>query len=159
MEKRINKCYGDHCLCQVLVDVCRVAIRSTLAGNVTKWHRWCRAWDGKSLEQVIKTDIIGKQVPSISDIGEVKGGEASARSQKETTRHSHSLFTLLPSGKRHRSICCRTTRLQSSFSPQAVSLLNSSSTVHLVYLLFFDMYLFPYCCFYFSAFLIFSYVP
>ena len=33
----------------------------------------------------------------------------------------HALFTLLPSGKRYRSICCRTTRLQ--------SLLKSSSTL------------------------------
>ena len=41
---------------------------------------------------------------------------------------SHSVFTLLPSDNRYTSICCRTTRLHSSFTPQAVSLLNSSSS-------------------------------
>ena len=42
---------------------------------------------------------------------------------------SHSLFTLLLSGKRYRSVHCRTTRLQSSFTPEAVTLLNSSSSL------------------------------
>lgn len=45
---------------------------------------------------------------------------------KNNTHPSHSLLTLLPSGKSYRSICCRTTRLH-SFIPQAASLLNSSS--------------------------------
>ena len=42
----------------------------------------------------------------------------------------HSLFTLLPSGKRYRSIHCHTTGLLSSLSPQAVGLLNSPPTFH-----------------------------
>ena len=33
-----------------------------------------------------------------------------------------SLFTLLPSDNRYRSTCCRTTRLQGSFTPQTVRL-------------------------------------
>ena len=36
---------------------------------------------------------------------------------------SHSLFTLLPTGKRNSSICCHTTRLQRSFFPLAETLL------------------------------------
>ena len=36
--------------------------------------------------------------------------------KKDNTHHSHSLFTLLPSGKIHRSIHCHTTTLQSSSS-------------------------------------------
>ncbi len=46
------------------------------------------------------------------------------------THPCNSLFTLLPSGKQYRSIRFRTNRLQSSFFPQAVRLLNSSSTLH-----------------------------
>ena len=41
-----------------------------------------------------------------------------------------SVFTLLPADNRYRSICCRTTGLQSSFPPQAVRLLNSSATLY-----------------------------
>ena len=36
---------------------------------------------------------------------------------KDDTCCSHSLFTLLPSGLRYRSICCHTPRLKSSFIP------------------------------------------
>ena len=46
------------------------------------------------------------------------------------SHQSHSLFTLLPSGKGYRSICCLSTSLQSSFIPKAVRLLNSSSALH-----------------------------
>lgn len=35
---------------------------------------------------------------------------------KDNMHSSHSLLTLLPSGKRYRSICCHITRLRSSFS-------------------------------------------
>ena len=47
------------------------------------------------------------------------------------THPSYSLHTLLPSGKRYRSVRCLTTRLQSGFFPQGVRLLNSSSTLFL----------------------------
>ena len=52
---------------------------------------------------------------------------------KDTKRQhppSHSLFTLLPSDNRYRSICCSTTRLQSRFIRQTVRLLNLSATSH-----------------------------
>lgn len=49
---------------------------------------------------------------------------------KDNTHPGHSLFTLLPFGKRYRSIHCHTTGLLSSLFPQAGRLLNSSSTLH-----------------------------
>ena len=64
----------------------------------------------------------------ISWYGERKG--------KVDTHHSHSLFPLLPSGKRYRSICHRNTRLPSSFFPQAVRPLKSSSALHFTKYLF-----------------------
>ena len=54
---------------------------------------------------------------------------------KDTKRQhppSHSLFTLLLSDNRYRSVCCCTTRPQNSFIPQAERLLNSSSILHSV---------------------------
>lgn len=47
---------------------------------------------------------------------------------KDGTHPSHSLFSQLPSDKRYRSICCCTTRIRSSFFPQSVRLIKSSST-------------------------------
>lgn len=44
--------------------------------------------------------------------------------------HQNITGTLLPSDNRSRSICCCTTRLQSSFVPQTGRLLNSSSILY-----------------------------
>ncbi len=43
---------------------------------------------------------------------------------KDPTHPQHGLFTLLPSGRRYRSVKCRTTRLKNSFFPTAIRLLN-----------------------------------
>ncbi len=45
---------------------------------------------------------------------------------KDPTHPSHSLFQLLPSGRRYRSIRARSARLLNSFFPQAVRALNSN---------------------------------
>ena len=47
------------------------------------------------------------------------------------THPGHNLSTLQPCGEQYRRIRCRTTRLQSSFFPQAVRLLNAASTLQL----------------------------
>ncbi len=44
---------------------------------------------------------------------------------KDPTHPSHSLFQLLPSGRRYRSLRARSARLLNSFFPQAVRALNS----------------------------------
>lgn len=49
-------------------------------------------------------------------------GNCSVSDQK--THPSHELFTLLPSGRRYKSLRCRTSRLRNSFFPSAFSLLN-----------------------------------
>ncbi len=50
---------------------------------------------------------------------------------EDPTHPSHSLFQLLPSGRRYRSIRARSTRLLNSFFPQAVRALNSNHTAPL----------------------------
>ncbi len=49
----------------------------------------------------------------------------------KSTHPSHSLFQLLPSGRRYRSIRARSARLLNSFFPQAVRALNSNHTAPL----------------------------
>ncbi len=44
---------------------------------------------------------------------------------KDSSHPSHSLLSLLPSGRRLRSIRSRTSRLRDSFFPQAIRLMNS----------------------------------
>ena len=88
------------------------------------------AWFVHSPEQK-GWNITGTLLENITDIGEVRCLHRPQRILKVNTHPSHSLSTLLPSGERYRRICCRTTRLQSSFFPQAVRLLNSSLTLQL----------------------------
>ncbi len=115
--------------CQVLVNFYRGATESILTENITNWHGLCMAQDRRASQQVIKTaqNITGTHLLSISDISEVRRLCRAQRILKHKTHPSHNLFTLLPSGKQYRSIHCHTTRLQRSFFPQAVRLLNSSS--------------------------------
>ena len=64
---------------------------------------WMRLCTGTAF--VRRCDVIGLQTSPLKDVAPELG-------------HSHSLFTLLPSDTR--SICCHTTRLQSSLILQAV---------------------------------------
>lgn len=65
-------------------------------------------------------NIIGTHLLSISDISEVRYLHRAQRILKDNGHPSHSLFTLMLSGKRSRS----TTRLKDTFFLQAVRLLN-----------------------------------
>ena len=78
-------------------------------------HRKALQWVSQTTQNIIAT-----HPQSISDISEVRCLHTAQRTLKDNTHPSHSLFILLPSGKTCRSMCCRTTRLQSSFIPQSV---------------------------------------
>lgn len=69
----------------------------------------------------IAQNIIGTHQPCKSDIGEVRWLREPKDILKDNINPSHSLCTLLLSGKRCRRICCRTTRWR---------LLKSSSVLH-----------------------------
>ncbi len=70
--------------------------------------------------------IIGAPLPSILDIFLARCSSKATSIVKDPTHPSHSLFQLLPSGRRYRSIRARSARLLNSFFPQAVRALNSN---------------------------------
>ena len=78
-----------------------------LTRNITNWTRTGRFCSGRL--KPTRTSL----VPSTEWHW---WGETSAQGP-EDTRRSHSLFTLLPSDRRYRSICCCTNRRDSSFTP------------------------------------------
>ncbi len=71
-------------------------------------------------------NIIGAPLPSILDIFLAQCSSKANSIVKDPTHPSHSLFQLLPSGRRYRSIRACAARLLNSFSPQAVRALNSN---------------------------------
>ncbi len=104
-----------------------VITESVLTSCITVWYGNCSAADRKTLQRTVNTaaKIIGAPLPSILDIFLARCSSKTNSIVKDPTHPSHSLFQLLPSGRRYRSIRARSARLLNSFFPQAVRALNS----------------------------------
>ncbi len=111
----------------ILTTFYRCTIESVLTSCITVWYGNCSAADRKTLQRTVNTaaKIIGAPLPSILDIFLTRCSSKTNSIVKDPTHPSHSLFQLLPSGRRYRSIRARSTRLLNSFFPQAVRALNS----------------------------------
>ncbi len=81
----------------------------------------------RALQRVVRTarHIVGGELPSLQDIYTRRCSRKARRIIKDSSHPSHSLLSLLPSGRRFRSIQSRTSRLRDSFSPQSIRLMNS----------------------------------
>ncbi len=84
-------------------------------GNSTAGNR-------KSLQRIVQTarHIVGGEFPSLQDIYTRRCIMKARRIIKDSSHPSHRLLSLLPSGRRLRSIRSRTSRLRDSFFPQAI---------------------------------------
>ncbi len=110
----------------ILTTFYRGIIESVLTSCITVWYGNCCAADRKTLQQTVNTaaKIIGAPLPSILDIFLTRCSSKAKSIVEDPTHPSHSLFQLLPSGRRYRSIRARSARLLNSFFPQAVRALN-----------------------------------
>ncbi len=99
-----------------------------LTSCITVWYGNCSAADRKTLQRTVNTaaKIIGAPLPSILDIFLARCSSKTNSIVKDPTHPSHSLFQLLLSGRRYRSIRAHSARLLNSFFPQAVRALNSN---------------------------------
>ncbi len=111
----------------ILATFYRGTIESVLTSCITVWYGNCSAADRKTLQRTVNTaaKIIGVPLQSILDIFLARCSSKTNSIVKDPTHPSHSLFQLLPSGRRYRSIRARSARLLNSFFPQAVRALNS----------------------------------
>ncbi|KAI5620655.1 gastrula zinc finger protein XlCGF28.1-like [Silurus asotus] len=107
----------------------RGTIESILSSCITAWFGNCTVSDRKTLQRIVRTaeKIIGVSLPSIMDIYTTRCIRKAHSIVDDHTHPSHTYFTLLPSGKRFRSIRAVTTRLCNSFFPQAIRLLNTKN--------------------------------
>ncbi len=110
----------------ILTTFYRGTIESVLTSCITVWYGNCSAADHNTLQQTVNTaaKIIGAPLPSILDIFLARSSSKTNSIVKDPTHPSHSLFQLLPSGRRYRSIRARSARLLNSFFPHAVRALN-----------------------------------
>ncbi len=116
-----RKCYTPH------FYTCTV--ESILTGCITAWFGNSTAGNRKALQRVVRTarHIVGGELPSLQDIYTRRCIRKARRIIKDSSHPSHRLLSLLPSGRRLRSIRSRTSRLRDSFFPQAIRLMNSQN--------------------------------
>ncbi len=90
----------------ILTTFYRGTIESMLTSCITVWYGNCSVADCKTLQHTVNKaeKIIGAPLPSILDIFLIQYSSKANSIVKEPTHPSHSLFQLLPSGRRFRSI-------------------------------------------------------
>ncbi|XP_051521146.1 sialidase-4 isoform X1 [Myxocyprinus asiaticus] len=102
-------------------------VESILTGCISAWYSNSTTHNCKALQRVVRTirHIIGGELPSLQDIYTRRCVKKVWRVIRDSSHPSHGLLSLLPSGRRYRSIRTCTTGLHDSFFPQAIRLLNS----------------------------------
>lgn len=111
----------------ILNNFYNCVIESVLTNCITVWYGSTTVTDRKRLQRVVKTaqKITRTPLPSLESIYHCRVTRRAASILKDPSHPQHGLFTLLPSGRRYRSVKCRTSRLKNSFFPSAIRLLNS----------------------------------
>uniref|UniRef100_A0A9J8C8P2 Reverse transcriptase domain-containing protein n=2 Tax=Cyprinus carpio carpio TaxID=630221 RepID=A0A9J8C8P2_CYPCA len=116
---------------RILVEFYRCTIESILTNCISVWYSNCSASDHKALQRMVKTAqrITGTQLTSTENIYHKRCLGRARDIIKDASHPNHGLFTLLPSGRRYRSLRSRTSRLRKSFFPEAVTLLNATPPI------------------------------
>ncbi|KAI3354593.1 hypothetical protein L3Q82_019099 [Scortum barcoo] len=111
----------------IMTTFYRGTIESILTSCITVWGGSYTVHNRKALQRIVRTAerIIGVPLPSLQDLYTTRLTRKAITIVNDASHPAHSLFSLLPSGKRYRSLRSRTTRLTNSFIHQAVRLLNS----------------------------------
>ncbi|KAI4896969.1 hypothetical protein NFI96_005599 [Prochilodus magdalenae] len=106
----------------VLISFYRCVVESVLCSSINVWHGSCSAADRKALQRVVKAAqrSVGVSLPTTTtDIYTTRCRKRATCIMRDPTHPAHSLFVPLPSGRRLRSVKCRTNRLRNSFIPEA----------------------------------------
>uniref|UniRef100_A0A3Q3GD57 Reverse transcriptase domain-containing protein n=1 Tax=Labrus bergylta TaxID=56723 RepID=A0A3Q3GD57_9LABR len=106
----------------IMCSFYRGTIESILTSCITVWLGSCTAANRKTLQRTVKAAerIIGVPLPSLLDLYGTRLTRKATSIVRDPTHPSHSLFSLLPSGRRYRSLRAGSTRLGTSFFHQAV---------------------------------------
>ncbi len=104
-------------------------IESVLTQCISVWYGNSSSQDCKALQRVVRLAerISGSALPSLQDIYLKRCRSRAVKIIKDSNHPGNCLFTLLPSGKRFRSLMAKTERLRRRFFPKAIRLLNSNS--------------------------------
>ncbi len=95
-------------------------IESVLTQCISVWYGNSSSQDCKALQRVVRLAerISGSALPSLQDIYLKRCRSRAVKIIKDSNHPGNCLFTLLPSGKRFRSLMEKTERLRRSFFPR-----------------------------------------
>ncbi len=102
-------------------------IESILCTSITVWFSSATKSDLRRLRRVVRTAerIIGTTLPTLQELYLSRVSKRAGKITLDPAHPAHSLFELLPSGRRYRALSTRTTRHRNSFFPQAIHLMNT----------------------------------
>ncbi len=102
-------------------------IESVLCTTITVWFSSATKSDLRRLRRIVRTAerIIGTTLPTLQELYSSRVSKRAGKITLDPSHPAHSLFELLPSGRRYRALITRTTRNRNSFFPQAIHLMNS----------------------------------
>ncbi len=129
---------------ELLIQFYSAIIESVLCSSITVWFGSATKTDIRRLQRTVRTAerIIGAPLPSLQELYTSRVRKRAKKVTLDPSHPAHSLFVLLPSGRRYRSLSTKTARHKNSFFPQAVSTtthntpryctsVNNSSNLHL----------------------------
>ncbi|MCI4389835.1 hypothetical protein PGIGA_G00103570 [Pangasianodon gigas] len=107
----------------ILSNFYRCAIESILTNCITVWYGNCSVADRKALQRVVKTTqrITKTPLPAIEVVQKKRCLRRARNILKDSSHPAHSLFQLLPSRRRYRSLKTKTSRFRNSFFPTAIN--------------------------------------
>lgn len=132
----IKMCSCLFCMCVIVcvfmeaLSFYRASIESILTYCISIWYASCTVAQKKALQGVINAAqrIIGCPLLKLEDLHSSRCLKRAHNIIKDISHPGHSMFELLPSGKRYRTIYTRTNRLKHSFYPIAISCLNATKS-------------------------------
>ena len=110
----------------ILAKFYRSVIESILTFSIVVWYGNISESQKGSLDKIVKiaSKIIGSDLPTLESIYLERIRLKSNKILKDKSHPANYIFELLPSGRRFRSIKCKTSRMRNSFFSKAINFLN-----------------------------------
>ncbi len=102
-------------------------IESVLCTSITVWFSSATKSDLRRLRRVVRTAerIVGTTLPTLQELYLSRVSKRAGKITLDPSHPAHSLFELLPSGRRYRALSTRNDQTQEQFLPQAIHLMNT----------------------------------
>ncbi len=105
---------------ELLIQFYSAIIESVLCSSITVWFGSATKTDIRRLQRTVRTAerIIGAPLPSLQELYTSRVRKRAKKVTLDPSHPAHSLFVLLPSGQRYRSLSTKTARHKNIFSPR-----------------------------------------